>query len=56
MTEEAKKARREYQRQRRAKNRDKVREANRRYWERKAEELQAGEQVTDDGKSDKQYI
>jgi len=50
MNEQAKKARREYQRQWRAKNRDKVREANRRYWERKAEELQAG--VTDNGKAD----
>ena len=36
LTEEAKEVKREYYRAYRAKNRDKMREANRRYWERKA--------------------
>ncbi len=40
----AKKERREYYRQWRAKNKDKVREKNRRYWERKAaQKLERGE-------------
>lgn len=36
MTEAAKEARREYKRQWNARNKDKVREAQARYWERKA--------------------
>jgi len=39
LNEQARKIRAEYYRQWRAKNRDKVREANQRYWERKAEKL-----------------
>lgn len=44
MTEQAKEARREYLRAWRARNKDKVREANRRYWERRAqrEEVKEG--------------
>lgn len=40
-SEEAKAARREYYRQYRAKHPEKVREANRRYWEKKALEAAA---------------
>lgn len=36
MTEEAKEARRQYKREWNKRNRDKVRESQRRYWERKA--------------------
>ncbi len=51
MTEEAKAAKREYYRVYRAKNRDKAREAQIRYWERKAakkrEEVQNEQTATD---------
>lgn len=48
MTDEAKKARREYARQWRLKNPDKVRANLARYWERRAKEKQAAaETVTD---------
>ena len=39
MDEKAKEARRTYMREWRSRNKDKVREANRRYWERRAEKL-----------------
>lgn len=38
LSEEAKAKKREYQREWRARNRDRVREYNRRYWEAKAQE------------------
>lgn len=41
--EQARKTRAEYYRQWRAKNPDKVREKNRRYWERRAQKLQTNE-------------
>lgn len=41
--EQARKTRAEYYRQWRAKNPDKVREKNRRYWENRAKKLQASE-------------
>lgn len=41
MDEKAKEARRAYMREWRSRNKDKVREANRRYWERRAEKLAA---------------
>lgn len=44
LTEQAAKDRREYYRQWRAKNKDKVRENNRRYWERRAEKKAQAEQ------------
>lgn len=37
LSEEAKQARREYRREWRAKNKDKVAESNRRYWEKKSQ-------------------
>ena len=40
LSNEAKEARREYAKKWRAQNRDKVRESNRRYWERKAQQIQ----------------
>lgn len=43
MTEQAKEARRAYARAWYAKNREKARERNARYWERKAEELEKRE-------------
>ena len=52
-SEEARAARREYYRQYRKKNPDKVREANRRYWEKKARESAAEQEEShaDDGKA-----
>ena len=51
MTEQAKEARREYLRAWRAKNRDKVRESQRRYWERQAQrkegEVENGKETDD---------
>lgn len=47
MTEQAKEARREYLRAWRAKNKDKVRESQRRYWERRAQREEVKEE---DGK------
>ncbi len=44
LTERAKEERREYSRQWRAKNKDKVRENNRRYWERRAAKKAEAEQ------------
>ena len=43
MSEQAKQARRAYQAKWRAENRDKIREHERRYWEKKARELEAEE-------------
>ena len=43
MTAEAKEARRAYKREWNRKNRDKVREAQARYWERKAQAMQAAQ-------------
>lgn len=40
LSEQAKAARKAYYKEWRAKNRDKVREKNRRYWEKKAKEAQ----------------
>ena len=40
LSNEAKEARREYAKKWRAQNRDKVRENNRKYWERKAQQIQ----------------
>ena len=48
-TSAAREARNAYQRAWRAKNPDRVREINNRYWEKKAQELQKGEDV--DGSS-----
>ncbi len=48
----AKMAQREYARQWRRKNPDKVRAANQRYWERRAAKLQASEGRTDDAKAE----
>ncbi len=45
-------ARREYFREWRRKNPDKVRAANQRYWERRAAKLQASEGRTDDAKTE----
>ena len=42
MTKEAQELSREYQREWRAKNKDKVKEYNRRYWQKRAEKLQKG--------------
>lgn len=52
MTEDAKKAYREYKRQWRRRNQDKVRNSNTRYWERRAEKLrqQAAQQAADNQK------
>ena len=47
LREEAAKMRREYQREWRAKNKDKVAASNRRYWERKAFERKAAEKEMD---------
>ena len=52
MTEEAKEARRAYQRTWAAKNRDKVRAYNRKYWERRAQRQTAQEGAQDDVKKD----
>lgn len=46
MTEEARKAQREYFRKWRRENPDKVREAKRRYWEKKAAEAAQAETAT----------
>ncbi len=48
----AKIAQREYARQWRRKNPEKVRAINRRYWERRAAKLQASEGRTDDAKAE----
>lgn len=45
LDEQARAARAEYSRQWRAKNKDKVRENNRRYWQRRAERLAAGKEA-----------
>lgn len=52
LDELARKTRAEYYRQWRAKNPDKVREKNRRYWERRSQKLQASEGRADDAKAD----
>jgi len=52
LDELARKTRAEYYRQWRAKNPDKVREKNRRYWERRAQKLQASEGRADDAQAD----
>lgn len=44
MTDAAKEARRAYEKEWRAKNPDKVRERNRRYWEKKARMMQRSEE------------
>ena len=44
MTNEAKAKRAEYMRQWRARNPEKVKEANRRYWQRKAEQDEQGDE------------
>lgn len=56
MTEEAKEARREYHRRYRAAHPEKVREQNRKYWERraarlKAERLESAESAEQEAKS-----
>jgi hypothetical protein len=43
MSKDAKDARNEYMRKWRARNKDKVREYNQRYWERKAQEMAVAE-------------
>jgi hypothetical protein len=42
LSESAKQARREYKREWRAKNKDKVAESNRRYWEKQGQNIPAG--------------
>ncbi|OUO13139.1 hypothetical protein B5F94_10740 [Flavonifractor sp. An4] len=51
LDEQARAARAAYFREWRKKNPDKVRESNRRYWERRAQKLQASEGRTDDAKT-----
>lgn len=45
LSEEAKEAQREYKKRWRAKNPDKVRESNRKYWERKAQKQVKKEEI-----------
>lgn len=45
LSESAKQARREYQREWRAKNKDKVKEANRRFWEKQGQNIPAEAQA-----------
>ncbi len=52
LSESAKKSRAEYFREWRKRNPDKVRENNRRYWERQAQKLQASEGRADDAQKD----
>ena len=52
MTDAAKQARREYKREWNRKNRDKVQQAQIRYWERRAAALQQQETKTDDQEAD----
>lgn len=52
MTEAAKQARREYKRAWNRKNRDKVQQAQARYWERRAAALQKQKTETDDQEAD----
>jgi len=53
LDEQARKTRAEYYRQWRAKNPDKVREKNRRYWLRRAQKLrEVNERGADDAKTD----
>lgn len=52
LDEQARKTRAAYYREWRRKNPDKVRENNRRYWEKRTQKLQATERGTDDAKKD----
>ena len=52
MTEAAKEARRAYKRQWNARNRDKVKEAQARYWERKAAKAAQDQQQEDEQQED----
>lgn len=45
LSESAKQARREYKREWRAKNKEKVKESNRRYWEKQGQNIPAENQV-----------
>ena len=52
ISEKAKEAQRAYLREWRRKNPEKVRENNRRYWERKAQQMAAQEKETEVGNND----
>ena len=49
LSSKAMEVKREYAKQWRAKNRDKVKEANRKYWERKAQQMKSGESEDGNG-------
>lgn len=52
LSEEAKQARKEYRREWRAKNKDKVAESNRRYWEKKSQMIPDTPAATDDDETE----
>lgn len=52
LSEEAKQARKEYRREWRARNKDKVAESNRRYWEKKSQMIPDTHAATDDDEAE----
>ena len=52
MSDRARQLKNEYYRNWRKKNKDKVQEANHRYWERKAEQMQSERKCNEDGKNE----